>query len=171
MARKRLDDGLQDWAGADEVLRGIGGLERRIEGAEAKLQATIAKAKAAAAAEVKQLQTQIKLASLRLQAFCQEHQEDLGGKKSKTINFGVVGFQYSTKIILPRKKELAAAVVEKLKSLGLTQCIKIKETPLKEEIKKLDEQALAQLTGVGVKKEGKNTFWYKVNREKIVETG
>lgn len=170
MARKRIDDGLKDWAGADEVLRGIGGLERRIEGAEAKLQETIAKAKAATAAEVKQLQAKIKLASLQLQVFCQEHRDDLGQKKSKTINFGVVGFQYSTKIIIPRKKELAEAVVQKLKSLGLAQCIKVKETPLKEEIKKLDEPILAQLAGVGVRKEGKDTFWYKVNREKIVET-
>lgn len=170
MARKRLESsGLKTWGDADNTLLDIGRLERQIEQEEATLQESIAQAKEATAARVKQLQAQIKGLDAQLQVFAQGHQEDFDGKKSKTINFGEVGFQYSTKVIIPRKKEAVQAVVEKLKALKLRKCILVKETPIKDEIKKLDEATLKQLAPLGVRKEGKDTFWRKVFREKILE--
>jgi phage host-nuclease inhibitor protein Gam len=159
---------VKNWDDADEALRQIGGLERGIEKVEARLQETIAAAKAKAAVEVKQLQGQIKLAALQLRVFCQERQADLGPKKSKILNFGILGFRWSTKIILPKDKAASAFLIKKLKELGLEQCLKIKETILKEEVKKLDEATLAKLESLNLRKEGGDAFFYEVNREKIV---
>lgn len=168
-ARKRLESGLNNWSEVDDTLRKIGHLERRIEQEEANLQETIAKAKAAATAAVKKLQAEIKIHDLQLKAFCQDHQADLGDKKSKVLNFGKVGFQFSTKVTVPRKKEAVLEVVKKLKELGLQNCIQVKETPIKNEIKKLAEDTLAKLEAVGVTKKGGDTFYHEVFREKIVE--
>jgi phage host-nuclease inhibitor protein Gam len=168
MARQRVTDGITDWHGVDLVIRQLDDLDLQIEGEEAELQKTIKAAKAATAGRVKELQAAKKLLVLRLQTFCQARKEEFGEKKSKETTFGFVGFQFSTKVILPRKKEAAQAVVARLKALGKLNCIQVKETPLKEEIKKLDEATLAELAAVGVRKESGDTFWWRAKREKIL---
>lgn len=170
MARKRLESsGLKTWGEADNALLEIGRLERRIEKEESDLQETIAQAKEATAAAVKKLQNQIKLWELQLKDFGQEYKADLGEKKSRTVNFGLLGFRFSTKIILPRGKAACQAVIDKLKSLKLGHCIKTTETILKEEVKKLDEATLSQLEPLGVRKDSKDAFFYEVNRERVQE--
>jgi phage host-nuclease inhibitor protein Gam len=169
MARKKVEAGLKSWDDADQALRQIGALERSIEKVEARLQESIAKAKVKAAAEIKQLQGQIKLAALSLRVFCQERQADLGPKKSKALNFGILGFRWSTRITLPRGAAAVAGVLTMLKAMDQQKCIQTKETILKDEVKKLDEQKLAQLAAVGLRKEAGDAFFYEVNRERIME--
>lgn len=168
-ARKRVEDAIENWNGIDEVLRQIGQMERQIKQAEAAMQEAIAQAKAAAKERVKQLQGQIKLLDLQMAAFCQERREDLGKKKSRVLNFGKVGFQFSTKITVPQKKEAVAAVVARLKELKLKSCILMKESPIKNEIKKLPPTTLKQLEAVGVVKKEGDTFYHEVFQEKIME--
>ncbi len=168
MARKR-PEGLRDWGDADAALRQIGDLERSIEAAEARMQEAIAQAKDAAAAKIKEFKGKIKPLALLLQVFCQERKADLGPKKSKLLNFGLVGFRWSTKVMLPRDKATLAALVSKLKDMDQRQCLQIKETILKDEVKKLDEFALGQLESRGLRKDSGDSFFYEVNREKIQE--
>jgi|GEM_PF-1060370 phage host-nuclease inhibitor protein Gam len=168
MARKRVEGAIRDWEGAVAALRKIGSLERGIELAEASLQETIAQAKEQAASYVKMLQVEIKLAALELKAFCEARQADLGPKKSKALNFGVLGFRWSTKIMLPRSEAALAGVLTMLKALEQRQCIQTKETILKDEVKKLGEKNLAQLAAVGLRKQAGDAFFYEINRERIV---
>lgn len=168
MARKKVE-GLNDWGEADLVLRLIGRLERGIEKAEATMQEAIDKAKAKAKAEVKELQAEIKMRAAVLNLFCLEHAAELGPKKSKQLNFGILGFRWSTRITLPREKTKLAEIIQKLKDLGREQCIQVKETVLKEEVKKLDVGDLCDLEAVGVRKQAGDAFFYEVKREKIQE--
>lgn len=168
MARKKVE-GLNGWEGADQALRLIGIWERGIEAAEARMQEAIDKAKAKAKIEVKELQAAIKMQAVVLNLFCLEHAAELGPKKSKQLNFGILGFRWSTRITLPREKTKLAEIIQKLKDLGRKQCIQVKETVLKEEVKKLDAGDLSDLEGVGVRKQAGDAFFYEVKRERIQE--
>jgi phage host-nuclease inhibitor protein Gam len=160
---------LQSWGDADELLRQIGAWERSKEKAEAAMQEAIDKAKAKAKAEAKELDGKIRLAALQLKVFCQERQADLGPKKSKQLNFGLLGFRWSTKVTLPRDKAAVRALLARLKELGRQQCIQVKETILKDEVKKLDEADLEELSFLGLRKQAGDNFFYETKREKIQE--
>jgi len=168
MARKRMVSGVTDWDGADGLLRDIDALNREIEAEEAELDRAVNAAKGKAKTAIKKIEIRKKLLELQLQTFCQSRQEDFLDKRSKEITFGFVGWRYSSKVIVPRKKEAALAVVEKLKDLGQRQCIQTKETPIKDEIKKLDADTLAALAPLGVRREGGDTFWYEAKRAKVL---
>ncbi|MCL4501164.1 MAG: host-nuclease inhibitor Gam family protein [Deltaproteobacteria bacterium] len=161
MARKRVESGIKDWAGADQALLAIGRLEREIEAIEADIQRNLELIKEQAVQMVKPLQEMKAALELQLQAFSEAHKDDFKGK-SKTLNFGAVSFRLSSKIVIHGVK----ACLEALRSLGLKDYIRVKESPDKEKMKDLGDAILGQ---AGAKRVTEDVFGYEVNRERVKE--
>ena len=162
MARKRLENSIKDWAGVDAALLSIGQIDREIEALEAEAQRDIEAIKTRTIGLVKPQQERKAALELQIQAFCEGHREEMGNKKSRELNFGKVSFRLSTKIVIRGVK----ACIDALRSLGLKDFIRVKESPDKEKMKDLDDAVLAQ---VGAKRQPEDVFGYEVNRERVKE--
>lgn len=161
MARKRVESTIKSWEGADQVLLEIGQLEREIEQSEAELQEKVEMVKRATVNNVMPLQERKAALELQLQAFCEAHKGEFKGK-SRVLNFGTVSFRQSTKIVIRGVQ----ACIEALRTLGLKDYVRTKESPDKEKMKDLDDTVLAQ---VGAKRQPEDVFGYEVNRERVQE--
>lgn len=168
MARKRLENtlpALKSWDDVDYALMRIGSEQRSVEAIEAEMQIAIDRAKKEAADQAephKQLITQLEQ---QINAFTEEHRSDMGDKKSKTLNFGSVGFRKSTKITLPKAKTRLAEIIDMLRGRGMTDCIRVDDPKIdKEALKKYPESDIIAV-GAGLKVE--DVMWYEVDREKI----
>jgi phage host-nuclease inhibitor protein Gam len=161
MPRKRTDGlGLTSWQEVDANLLEIGRLEREIEAIEAHYQKVIELAKTHMVEGVKPLQERRRLLALQMEHFCLAHQEEMAGR-SRKLNFGTVSFRKATSVVL---RATVRGVVEALKRLGLTDCIRVKEEPDKIRLGHLDGETLAQ---VGAAKVEKDIFGYEVDRQKV----
>lgn len=169
MARVRMPEKceLKSWDEVDLYLAEIGEKQRCIECIEAKMQEKIDAAKLeaddAAAAHrnrIAQLETQIKL-------YTEENASDMGGKKTKVLTFGQLGYRRSTKVMLPKAAAKLAEIISALKGRGMTDCV---VTPLP----KIDKDVLKKypandITAVGAGLKVEDVFWYEVDREKLAE--
>ncbi|URA10526.1 host-nuclease inhibitor Gam family protein [Thermospira aquatica] len=81
-------------------------------------------------------------------------------KKTIELQWGMFGYRKSTKI------STSKVTLQLLKELGFTEAIRIKETVNKEEMRNWDD---AKLAAVKAKKVIEDTFWYEVNKEKVLE--
>jgi phage host-nuclease inhibitor protein Gam len=161
MARQRVESGIKSWEEADQALLRIGRLERGIELYEAGMQEEIEKAKAAGQAAAAPLQQEKGRLVLQLQAFCEGHREEMKGK-SRRLNYGTVGFRQSARIVIKAVKSCVAA----LKALGFEEYLIVKETPNKERLKELTDEALEK---VGARRVTEDAFGYEVDRERVQE--
>jgi hypothetical protein len=82
------------------------------------------------------------------------------GEKSRRLNFGVVGFRQSTKILIKRVQE----TLQKLKERGMLDCIIVKESPSKERLREYPDEILAE---VGCKRVVEDTFFADIDRERV----
>lgn len=162
MARKRLENSIKDWAGVDAALLSIGQIDREIELFEGACQKEIERQKVYTVSQVKPLHERKTALELQIQAFCEGRREEMGNKKSRELNFGKVSFRLSTKIVIRGVQ----ACIDALRSLGLKDFIRVKESPDKEKMKDLDDAVLAQ---VGAKRQPEDVFGYEVNRERVKE--
>lgn len=167
MARKKVEapKPFESWEQADEALRQIGEAQRAIEAEEHKMQETIDLAKEAAAAASLPYRELIRGLEPRLNAFCDLNREQMGARKSKELNYGILGYRKSTRVVLPRGAAKIAAIVAKLRSLGMSDCI-VTPPP------KIDKEALKKyppndIVAVGANLDVQDTFWYEVKREEI----
>jgi phage host-nuclease inhibitor protein Gam len=161
MPRIRVETGIKDWEGADLALLNIGRLDRDLEKYEAQLQAAIEEAKQIAVRLSKPLQERKNRLVMDLKSFCEAHAGEMKGK-SRKLNYGTVSFRLSTRIVIKSIRACVAA----LKSLGLIECVMVKETPNKERLRELDDAILAQVYAQRVTEDA---FGYEVDREKLQE--
>lgn len=168
MARKRVDApvGLDNWEAADDALREIGSAQRAIEAAEHRMQETIDAAKERAASESAPYRERIAELEGRLNVFAEMHRDDMGAKKSRDMNYGMLGFRKSTKVVLPRGAAKVAEIIRKLREKGMGDCI-VKPA------EKIDKDALKKyppndIVAVGAGLDVQDTFWYEVDREKLM---
>lgn len=169
MARKRMEAPvmLESWEAVDEALREIGCAQREIEAAEAEMQVAIENAKALAAEKCAPYKERIALLESRMTLFAETHREDLGNRKSKEMNHGMLGYRKSTRIILPRAAAKLAEIICKLKSKGMSDCvIQPAEKIDKEALKRYPPNDIVQ-AGAGL--DIMDTFWYEVDREKVAD--
>lgn len=167
MARVRMPDkcDLANWDDVNITLAEIGELQRKIETVEAAMQQQIDDAKLAAddaaaphKARIEQLAQQIKL-------YTDDHADEMGGKKTKALTFGQLGYRKSTKVTLPKAAAKIAEIINNLKARGMGDCV-IAPPP------KIDKEALKKYpvsdvvaAGAGIKVD--DVFWYEVDREKL----
>lgn len=117
-----------------------------------------------ASEKAKPLQKEIDYFEKGLAAFAEMNREDIfKTKKSIELNFGVLGYRKSTKITVSRKFTL-----DLLKKLGLTEAIKVKETPNKDILADYPDETLKK---VKAKRVSEDKFWYEVKEEEVTQKG
>ena len=152
---------------ADEVLREMCQCARAIEIVQSEMNATIDKAKA----EAKELAatSQARLAELEasLAAYASYQSAELfKSRKSLSLVFGTFGFRKSTEI-KPASKSTWASILEKVKSLGLTQAVRIKEEVNKETLQEWPDE---RLEAVGARRVSEDKFWCEVDQAALENT-
>lgn len=162
MARTKPERRITTWQEADETLLAIGRLERQLEGLEADLQGLIEEAKAETVTAAKPLLEQRNLLALELELYCEAHREEFGDKKTRELNYGRVSFRQSTRILIKGIKDCLTA----LREAGWLDCLRVSESPNKENMKRLADEDLAR---VGARREVKDVFAYEVDRERVRE--
>ena len=166
MARKKLNMiTLHSWQECDEALRTIGEHQRDIAALESVMNEQIANAKAIAADKAAPLKEQVAELELALRDYAQTHRDDMGGRKSKLLTFGSVGFYQSTRVSLPNAKEKLAAIVARLRAKGMTDCIVQPDARInKNALKKYGAEQVAE---VGATLIVEDVFGYDVDVAKL----
>lgn len=96
MARKRVEDtvpALESWDDVNQALATIADNQRTVENFEAAMQNKIDEAKAEAEARSRVFIEATKRLERQIKEFAEAHRDDMDGKKTKTLNFGAVGFR------------------------------------------------------------------------------
>ncbi|WP_298024555.1 host-nuclease inhibitor Gam family protein [uncultured Dysosmobacter sp.] len=168
MARKRVEDNvpaLESWDDVNQALATIGDNMRTVEGFEADMQEKIDAAKAEAEAKSRVYIEGIKRLEVQIKEYAEAHRDDMEGRKTKALNFGSVGFRKSTKITLPKAGAKLAAIIEKLRSKGMDDCIRCPSPTVdKEALRKYPAADIVD-AGAGIKVD--DVFWYEPDREKL----
>lgn len=152
----------KDWFGVDDALRQVAACEIEIEQLTIDAEKQIAGIRAILGEELKpHLNEKAKLVK-DIESFVADHKEDLVGK-SKIMNFGSVGYRYSTSVVLPKGKEKIDELIRKLKLMKMADCLNVKETVIKDVLKKYGEEVVYE---VGAKLKKDDGFWYDTVREK-----
>lgn len=99
----------------------------------------------------------------QIKEFAEANKADLGNRKSRPLNFGLVGFRQSTSIVVRSVKNVIAA----LKARGMQDCIAVKERVDKEALKKYPDEVLRE---IGAQRKVEDAFFYEVNRDALQRT-
>ncbi len=152
--------GLQGWEGVDAALQAIGEAERGIAAINVEMNKEIDAIKAEYQTMAKQHHNTIKMLEIDLQNFVAAHPAELDGR-SRTLNFGKVGFRKSTRLSLPKNQ---ADVIERIKARGLLSCLNVSIAVDKEELKKQPEDTIL---AVGATLKTTDDFWYETAKESV----
>ena len=159
--RQRVAKALRSCDDADEVLHAIGRLDRELGKIEDRQNKLIDRIKAETKINAEPCLKEKQALELELEQFCTSRLDEFRSVRSKRLTFGTVSFRLSSKVTI---RNIAQTLLA-LKGLWLLHCIRVKEEPDKEELKKLTSQ---QLTGVGCKLKTEDVFGYEVDQAKIV---
>lgn len=161
MARRKVTAApvLTDWAAVDGALRDIRECEHALTELGVDRDRRIDNIKEEYSKMALPLQNRIKKLEADVKAYADAHWAELTGK-SRTLNFGTVGYRISSRLILPASK--AAEAIATLKALGRKEFIKTTET--------LDRAALLRqpvelLNQIGAYIQQRDEFYYDVSGE------
>ncbi len=161
MARRKVTAApvLPDWAAVDGALRDIRECEHALTELGVDRDRRIDAVKDEYSKMALPLQNRIKKLEGDVKAYVDTHRAEMTGK-SRTLNFGTVGYRISSKLILPAAK--AADAIAALKALGRKEFIKTTET--------LDRAALLRqpvelLNQIGAYIQQRDEFYYDVSGE------
>lgn len=166
MSRKRIvtAPALKSWDDVDAALREIAGEQLELSDILSDLNRQILGAKTIADHESKPHADRIAKLERDLEEFVADHRSDLGNTKSKTLNFGEVGYRLSTTVTVPTKPDKLADVIRMLKARSMADCIVTRETVDKVTLKKYGEDTV---NAVGATWKQKDGFGYDVYVEKL----
>ena len=169
MARKRITEtpAIKNWEEVDAALREIAEAELALGDIEAELNRQIIGAKKVAEQESKPYADRSSKLERDVKEFVTDHRDELGKAKSRSLNFGEVGFRLSTTISVPKAKEKVAEIVRRLKARQMTDCIIVKEKISKDALRKYGEDTV---NAVGATWKQKDTFGYEVFKDKVERT-
>lgn len=127
MARRKVTAApvLADWAAVDGALRDIRECEHALTELGVDRDRRIDNIKEEYSKMALPLQNRIKKLEADVKAYADAHRAELTGK-SRTLNFGTVGYRISSRLILPASK--AAEAIATLKALGRTEFVRTTET-------------------------------------------
>lgn len=161
MARRKVTAApvLADWAAVDSALRDIRECEHALTELGVDRDRRIDNIKEEYSKMALPLQNRIKKLEADVKAYVDAHRAEMTGK-SRTLNFGTVGYRISSRLILPASK--AAEAIAALKALGRKEFIKTTET--------LDRAALSRqpvelLNQIGAYIQQRDEFYYDVSGE------
>lgn len=161
MARRKVTAApvLADWAAVDGALRDIRECEHALTELGVDRDRRIDGVKEEYRKMAEPLQNRLKKLGADVEAYVDAHRAELTGK-SRTLNFGTVGYRISSRLILPASK--AAEAIATLKALGRKEFVKTTET--------LDRAALLRqpvelLNQIGAYIQQRDEFYYDVSGE------
>ncbi len=153
-----------DVAGADAALAELGEIERALGGVENDMNEAIDTAKAVAEGTAAPLKERRKILESALGVFGESRKGELfKDKKSLELQFGVLGFRKSTKVLTQSKTTLAM-VLERLKEFGFQDAITTKESVNKETLRGWPEERLAT---VGMRRVVSDDFYLELKQEAV----
>lgn len=166
MVRKRIESEpkLKSWDDVDMNLMEILENEVEIERLEGKMNLKISELKEEYKGLIEPHKTKIKVLEKEMQEYAEENRHDMDGKKSKVFTHGNVGFRKSTKLSIPKK--LIDEAIRKLKLMKLNNCITVKESINKDELKK---QPMETLIKIGASLKTDDAFGYETDKESLPE--
>ena len=153
-----------DWQHADDFVRRIGDLQLQITAAEQKAKGDIDEIKADLVKQTKDLQEKVKLYTNSLEAFAATHSKEFGKKRSKKLNFGLLGWRKSTAISM--KKNTLEIIKRVFAKAQQKFYIRVKETVNKEALAKLTDE---QLASVGARRKEKDVFFVEPDLPEAVD--
>ena len=169
MARKRVEDtvpALESWDDVNQALATIADNQRTVENFEAEMQNKIDEAKAEAEARSRVFIEATKRLERQIKEFAEAHRDDMDGKKTKTLNFGAVGFlqvHEDQAAEGPPPSWLRSSRL--LRSKGMDDCVKTPAPSVdKDALRKYPTQ---DIVAVGASIEVDDVFWYEPDREKL----
>jgi len=145
---------IKSWIDADARVREIGDYQIKIRAAEQKAKEKIDRIKADLAAEVTGYQELIELTHRSIEAFAVNHQADFGDRRSRRLDFGVLGWRKSISIRV--KKTTLDLIKEVFSKQKAKQFIRLRETVDKEALARLTDE---QLVGIGARRVHKDVFF------------
>ena len=160
MARKKQKPILENWDQVNESLKEIGEINRKVQAIEADMNETINMVKANAEDKSKSLLFRRKELESNVQKFTEYHTDQFKDAKTKSFNYGEVGFRKATSIITRNVK----AIIEALKQNKMDDCIKRTESIDKEELAKYDDKSIEK---VGARRKVEEKFFYKIDEERV----
>lgn len=164
MARKKVSAApvLQDWAAVDVALRDIRECRRAMTELGAERDRKIDSIKDEYARSTLPLQNRVKRLESDVKEYVDVHRAELTGK-SRTLNFGTVGYRLSSKLMLAPAK--VADAITTLKALGRQELVKTTETLDREALKRQTPDLLEQ---IGAYVRQSDEFYYDVEDDKAI---
>lgn len=161
MAKGLIIDDLQRAEGALAEMAAIDG---KLAKTEIDLNKTIEAARARASEIKTPLAKQRKELEDALKNYAKRHQSSLfTSKQSLDLGFGVIGYRKGKSLVQMDGMSLEFTL-QKLKDLGFSEAIAIKESVAKEKMENWPEERLGL---VGVRWKESTSFYVEVNKEKI----
>ncbi len=157
---------VENWKHADVLVKRMGDLQQQIDGAQAAAKEKANKAKAELADKVEGPNAEIKRITKSLESFCAARKKEFGDRRSRKLNFGIVGWRRSTSISC--KKTTADRIREVFSKAKAATLLHVKTTPDKEALAKLDDE---QLVAVDAKRRVKNEFYVEPGQTEAADYG
>lgn len=171
VSRRNKPDNLvpvRDLQEANTVLGEIAQLKRNIDAIEADMNDTIDRIKRSAEAFSAPRRARLDALTNGLLAFAEFNKATLfARRRGIELSFGVLGFRRSN-ALKPAGRGTWAQVLEKIKALGVTEALRVREEVNRESLRGWPEERLEML---GVRRVEKDLFWYEVNVESLQPTG
>lgn len=158
MARKKVlsEPTLRGWTEVDGALRDIRECRHTLAELAIERDRRIDSVKDEYAKNALPLQNRVKRLEGEVKEYVDAHRAELTGK-SRALNFGIVGYRLSSKLVLAAGK--AAEAIAVLKAMGKGELVKTTETLDREALKKQPQSVLEQ---VGAYVKVSDEFYYDV---------
>lgn len=151
---------IKDWAHADELIREISDCQIVIEKIEAIARIKIDNTKKVMAAGVKGHQDIIRKCQASLEAFATAHRDDFKSQKSRKLNFGTIGWRFSTSIKTTKK------TLGLIKKFFTSDLLHVKESVNREALAKLTDEELADMEA---RRDEKDVFFVEPASQKAAD--
>lgn len=149
---------------AEGTLAEIAEIDRKVAAHEAHLNEIVDKAKADTKGLCDPLQQRRKALADALATFATMNRAELfAKKKSLFLGFGTIGFRQATKLLTLPKVTLNN-VLERLRELGITEAIRIKENVDKTA---MQDWPAERLTTVGMRRVSEDEFFIEIDQQRL----
>lgn len=159
-----MNQKVENWEQADEALRRMGEVDIALSEINGEMNIAINQLKESAKKDAAGLASERKYLEDQITHFCDSRKSEFAKKRSRSLNFGVIGFRITTSVPIPRDKGKLADLIAALKRLRLETCIKTEEKIDRDQVATLDDGTIAKL---GLKKSVRDNFRIQPNLEKI----
>jgi phage host-nuclease inhibitor protein Gam len=158
---------IENWEGVDNTLKRLAEITVAVAKINGDATIRMNEIKLEAANKAASLQIEKDALEKQIEIFCEANKHEFADKRSKELNFGMVGYRVSTSVPIPRDKKKIEALIKSIKAFGLKDCIAYEEKPDKEALKELDDTTLTKL---GLKRKVEDNFRIEPRIEEVADT-